>query len=303
MTERHVACSADYAYVPHAAVMLHSLISNCDGVTVHLLHGPGLPGSITERLGAMFEGDSARLTLHEVPDERVAGLPLDHRFGPAMWYRIFLPEILSDIDRVLYLDVDTIIVDRVEPLWELELGDVLLAAVTNVFMEFHRHRPGELGIEPDHYFNSGVLMLNLELMRREHATENLISLISDRGAALEWPDQDALNLFVGSRRLALHPRWNCMNSFFTRPRLAAEVFGAQLLEEAVRSPAIRHFEGPAFNKPWHALHGRSGRRLYAQHRRSTPWPDYELEEETARNRARRLLVDAKELVGIRSLHA
>ena len=69
---------------------------------------------------------------------------------------------------------------------------------------------------------------------------------------LEWRDQDTLNVVLGHRRLALHPRWNAMNAVLNFPQ-SADVFGAEAVEEARRNPAIRHFEGPAQNKPWHYL--------------------------------------------------
>ena len=45
-----------------------------------------------------------------------------------------------------------------------------------------------------------------------------------------------------------------------------------LVEEARRSPAIRHFEGPSVNKPWHLLCEQPGREHYMRHRAATPWP-------------------------------
>ena len=114
----------------------------------------------------------------------------------------------------------------------------------------------------------------LEEFARGHAPELL------------WRDQDALNVVLGGRRLPLHPRWNCMNSILLFPQ-AAEVFEPSELAEARRDPAIRHFEGPAENKPWHFLCSHELRELYAEHRRNTPWPRVRPEGMTARNVLRR----------------
>src|SRR5437879_3158835 len=82
---------------------------------------------------------------------------------PSHWYRIFLPELLPELDRVLYLDADVIVVDSLIPLWNVDLSEDYLAAVTNVFQAAHVHRPVELGLAgPRAYFNSGVMVLNLE---------------------------------------------------------------------------------------------------------------------------------------------
>jgi lipopolysaccharide biosynthesis glycosyltransferase len=81
---------------------------------------------------------------------------------------------------------------------------------------------------------------------------------------------------LGSRRRALHPRWNYMNSMAMFPWSAAQ-FPRGQLREAARSPGIRHFEGPTVNKPWHSLCEQELRELYFEHRRRTPWPELELE--------------------------
>jgi lipopolysaccharide biosynthesis glycosyltransferase len=200
----------------------------------------------------------------------VASLPVLPLFTGAMWFRIFLPELLPDVDRILYLDVDTVAVDSLKPLAEIALDGYFLAAVTNVFQREHLHRPASLGLSgPESYFNSGVLLMNLDEMRDHGCTSALAEFAASRGPQLEWPDQDALNVVLGERRLPLHPRWNFMNSM--RFPWSAEVFSEGQLEEARRRPAIRHFEGPGDNKPWHLYCERKDRQLYRAHLRRTPW--------------------------------
>jgi len=274
--------------------MLHSLLMNADcDVVVHYLHGSNFPTTDAARLEQMLGASANRLELHEVPDDWLKGLPTQNRFGPAMWYRLFLPELLPSVRKLLYLDVDTLITDQLAPLWKVDLGDRYLGAVTNVFIEGHAYRHEQLGIDPSHYFNSGVLVLNLNVMRNERFTEQVIRTIVDMLEVLEWPDQDALNLVVADRRVRLHPRWNCMNSLLTRRHLAINVFGAQTVDEAVLRPAIRHFEGPDQNKPWHLLHDRRGQRLYRVHRSASPWPEYGMEGTTWLNRCKRVLADVR----------
>jgi lipopolysaccharide biosynthesis glycosyltransferase len=110
-------------------------------------------------------------------------------------------------------------------------------------------------------------------MRAEGSTAALHDYATTHRSQLWWPDQDAFNVVLGADRVSLHPRWNCMNSVLAFPE-AVEVFGAEATEEARRNPAIRHFEGPSVNKPWHLLSDPGSRELYRQHRRQTPWPRY-----------------------------
>ena len=164
----HISCAAEGEYVAHSAAMIHSVLEHADGrrLCVHYLHGPRFASRAAELLTGMVETGGGSISFLEVPDREVAGLPVLPQFTQAMWYRIFLPELLPGVDRVLYLDADTIAVDSLSPLWEVPLGDSYLAAVTNVFQPNHFHRPAQLGLPgPKVYFNSGVLLMNLDQMR------------------------------------------------------------------------------------------------------------------------------------------
>lgn len=285
----HIACAARIDYVPHSASMLHSVLSHSAGepVHIHFLHGDDLPGDYCVRLAGMVEAAGGEISFLPISDDLVSGLRTREGLPAAHWYRIFLPRLLPELERVLYLDGDLIARESVRPLWQKDLGDNYLAAVTNVFQRDHVHRPADLGLPPDQsYFNSGVLLMNLELMRREGCTAALVDWAHGHWEKLAWPEQDALNVVLGGRRVELRPRWNCMNSILLFP-WSADVFGAEAVEEARRNPAIRHFEGPSVNKPWHYMCERDMRQLYFAHRRHTPWPEYALEGTTLRNRLKR----------------
>jgi lipopolysaccharide biosynthesis glycosyltransferase len=264
----HVCCAAEGSYVVHSAAMIDSVLFHAGArdVRIHFLHGAGFPREARELLRRVVDAGRGALMLHEIAESRLAGLPEDPQFTGAMWYRIFLPELLPGVERVLYLDADTIVADSLDPLWRTDLGDNYLGAVTNVFQRNHLQRPAELGLAgPQVYFNSGVLLMNLELMRRDGCSEALRDYARAHAGELEWPDQDALNVVLGSRRLPLHPRWNLMNSMFAF-RSARRVFGRSDLSEARRSPGIRHYEGPAENKPWNPGCVTPLRELYYRHR-------------------------------------
>jgi lipopolysaccharide biosynthesis glycosyltransferase len=290
LTTFDVACAVEgAAYAAHSAAMLDSLLerNHHDDVRIHYLPGPGIGADDERKLAEMVTRRGASIDFVRVEDERLRGLPTEGFTRAATWYRIFLPELLPDVDRLLYLDADLLVLESVAPLWELDLRDHYLAAVTNVLEPIYADRPARLGIEGENrYFNAGVLLMNLDLMRRERCTQALEEYAREHAAELMWRDQDALNVVLGGRRLPLHPRWNCMNAIVLFPQ-ASEVFEPDELAEARAQPAIRHFEGPAENKPWHYLCAQSMRELYFEHRRRTPWPRVRREGVTARNVLRR----------------
>jgi lipopolysaccharide biosynthesis glycosyltransferase len=285
----HIACTADESYVPHCATMLASLLDRHDagGICVHYLHPEDFSPPIRERLEEFVRAHGAEIRFHAFADSSVADLPSWTSMRPVMWYRVMLPERLPELDRILYIDADTIVLDDLRPLWTMDLNDAYLAAVTNVSPPMFADHPLELGL-PDRksYFNSGVMLLNLARMRAEDSTRSLIEY--SRHQQMRWWDQDGLNIFFHRERLSLHPRWNCTNGVFMIPDARA-VFGLQSVDEAQRNPAIVHFEGPAPIKPWHFLSKHPYKAQYLEYRATTPWPLPELEGRTLHNRLLRLL--------------
>jgi lipopolysaccharide biosynthesis glycosyltransferase len=284
----HVACAVEGdEYLAHTATMLHSVLARNQDATmhVHLLHGPDITERQEEQLAEMVVRHGGEISYLRVADDEVAGLPTKGFTGKATWYRIFLPGLLPEVDRLVYLDSDVLVLESLVPLARTDLRGNLVGAVTNVYRHDHLDRLAALGLDPDRYFNAGVLLMDLDAMRRSGTTDALLSYGRQNSSAIEWRDQDTLNVVLANRRLALHPRWNVMNSFGW-PH-AAELFGAEAVREARRHPAIRHFEGPEDNKPWHFMCEREGRHRYGEHRRRTPWPRYRREGVTVRNVLRR----------------
>lgn len=285
-----VACAAEGSYVPHSAAMIHSLLTGPRSYDVHVnyMHGPEFSQRSLRKLQGMVDGLGGSIRFLEVPDERCDGLPTKGFTRKATWYRVLLPELLPDSERVLYLDADLLVLRSLEELWATELSDHYVAAVTNVLEPQFADRPTQLGLSgPGAYFNAGVLLLDLAKMRADGCTEAILNLGRERAGDLLWRDQDALNIILGPNRLALHPRWNCMNSVLLFP-WSADVFGEEAVAEAKRSPAIRHFEGPSINKPWHLLSEREAGDLYFVHRRETPWPRVRREGVTPPNVLKRI---------------
>jgi lipopolysaccharide biosynthesis glycosyltransferase len=255
---------------------------------VHYLHGRDLDERTMALFSEMVERGGGAISFLSFDDDAVAALPPMPQSSPATWYRVLLPDLLPDVERVLYLDVDTIVVDSLEPLWETDLSGKLVGAVTNVLPPGTLDHPAEIGLSgPEAYFNAGVLLVNLGEIRRRGMVSELREFSLAHGHDLLWRDQDVLNILLGRARVSLHPRWNWMNAMVTF-EWATDVFGAEVLEEARRRPGIRHFEGPLASKPWHYLCEQGQRDSYFEHRRQTPWPDCEIVGATPRAKAKQV---------------
>lgn len=251
--------------------MLSSLVAtNVEGgLHVHLLHDGSLLAGDIDALRTIVSGAGGVLTARSGLDVRSSGLPASERFPIRAWYRIMLPAVLEELDRVLYIDADALIVGPLDELWRTELGSCLVGAVTNpLYAEMVPRIRTELGLpDASRYFNSGMLLLNLSAWRSANVTEQLVQFV-DAHPRLIWPDQDALNGVLHEHRLHLHPRWNAMPGLWELGRRYLP-YAWDEREAARRDPAIVHFVGP--HKPWHYRSRHPYRSVYFRYLEQTPW--------------------------------
>lgn len=232
--------------------MLASLLAHNgrEQIHVHLLHDASLPTADVESLGALVRGAGGRFTAIDVPYDRGGLWPVSERFPANAWYRIRLPELLPDVDRVLYIDVDTLITANLRELWSTDLRGSPLGAITQYLYPAMMPRiEAELRL-PDvaSYFNSGVLLFDLDCWRAQGLKDQIAEYAQTHRHQLVWPDQDALNGVLHARRYRLHPRWNAMTGIWELP-LRQLPYPRDQVRQARRDPAIVHFIGPF--KPWH----------------------------------------------------
>lgn len=187
--------------------------------------------------------------------------------------RMHLPELLAGEDRVLYLDVDILVMQDLQELYHAELGDNLAGVVYEQVTDDQRRRNGRLGLPPDAlYFNSGVMLMNLARMRAEGLQEKLLAALSEHEGALSFPDQDALNICLQHRVLALHPRWNWPARHTQRTMLAQGStwgeMGKEAALEAALHPGIIHFWGTPKPTQYNSIFQR---KLYRRVWLQSPW--------------------------------
>jgi UDP-D-galactose:(glucosyl)LPS alpha-1,3-D-galactosyltransferase len=136
----------------------------------------------------------------------------------AMYLRLGLVEALPDhVERLLYLDCDTLVTGSLSPLVSVDLVNAPLAAVRDAFTRRVVDRgglPGWQGYPPmsgqDPYFNSGVLLIDTASWRRLDVSDRALGYLLDNAGKLRYPDQDALNVACAGQWTRLPSRWNHM---------------------------------------------------------------------------------------------
>jgi lipopolysaccharide biosynthesis glycosyltransferase len=205
---------------------------------IHVIDA-GLAVSSKQRLVKLVTG-SGDYSIHWLPAPSAVFDGIQRaRYHLSAYYRLALPEIL-DLKRVIYLDADTLIFGCLGKLWEeVMVQNELLLAVqdreTQTLADDSSALVEALGLEDARgYFNSGVLVLRLDLLRAENFTARVCAMLTQNGRAARFADQSALNWYCAGRWVQLESRWN----------LPAWAFDEQHDNEL---PAICHYTNHA---PW-----------------------------------------------------
>ena len=180
-------------------------------------------------------------------------LPLDNLrqtigfdFDTLGWSEIVVARLLmgrllpQEVERVLYLDGDTIVRGSLAELWATGLEGRVLGACIEPTV--NRQRRQALGLEALPYFNSGVLLIDLARWRSEHTEQRILDFYRARDGKLFAPDQDAINGALAGEIYALSPKYNFYNIYWYYPyrTLCKLEAPAPYVSEAVFRDAVEH---------------------------------------------------------------
>jgi lipopolysaccharide biosynthesis glycosyltransferase len=144
-------------------------------------------------------------------------LPLDRSSYPLNIYmRLFIPYFIpSQVEKVLYLDVDMIVQKDISTLYAADLGDALVGAVLDPrIITFDNSWGGvlnyaELGLDAKtRYFNTGLLLIPTKKWLEENIPVRIINCIEENKKFANYPDQYGMNVVLANQWLELDPLWN-----------------------------------------------------------------------------------------------
>ena len=244
--------TVDKNYIPPLQVMLTSLHMNNPGedVELYLLHS-----KLQEKELEPLEKQCGRLGYKFFPvkieDSWFSQAPVTKQYPREMYYRLLAPCLLPQkLHRILYLDPDILVINSLKPLWETYMKGRLFAAAahtgkTNLANNINQVRLGTT----NKYFNSGVLLINLDQGRKEILPEEIFQYAGEHAKELLLPDQDILNAVFGSRTLELDDYlWNYDARNYSTYLLRSG--GVCDMDWVMGNTGILHFCGKT--KPWQA---------------------------------------------------
>ena len=244
MSNLNLLISVNNSYLKKAEIMISSLsINTNDDITVYLLNHSLSEKSVAKFIKKLKNLKKVTVEIIKVKDSFFDTLPLgEMHFSIEMYYRIIAHYLLpKDLDRILWLDADIIVMKDLHDFYYQNFDDCFLAvcADSNNSSEEVKQLKSRLGLAKDYqYFNSGVLLLNLEKIRNQIDLDYIIEVSERIKNALTYPDQDILNcMFRGKVKYC---DWKKFNYQVLRAK--------SIKQSELDNISILHYSGPW--KPW-----------------------------------------------------
>jgi lipopolysaccharide biosynthesis glycosyltransferase len=215
-----IALAADEAYAMPLATTLRSIVETNQShwpLDFYILHD-GFSPEGQKKVADSLPAASALLLWIPVETTIFEEFSTIPHVSKMCYARLLIPKFFPEtVAKVLYLDTDLLVLSDLGPLWQTDLTGYALAAVP----DFYYHTKFVLeGLDPSlsrahyaglplvrNYFNSGVLLIDLDRWREERLSEKTFAYLS-RHSRLPNMDQDALNFVCANLWKKLDPQWN-----------------------------------------------------------------------------------------------
>ena len=261
----------DGHYSVWVGTVMQSILEHTDSrICFHILHDETVSEENKRKLQqvAHQKGDSIQFhfidtSIFDDVKERL------HRFTVGTMFRLMLPEMLPNLNKIIYLDADLFVNRDVKELWDIDVSNYFVAGVRDYGTCHHTFTPYPVQegiVNRQNYINAGVLILNLDKIRSYGNMKNqsIQYLIDNPDSSLF--DQDALNVIYKDSILLLDEKWN---SFVL----------------VLKSKNVKKMENRIYHYVGDLLQLYSDYQLDKEYFRTicrTPWIDYEMNHQFER---------------------
>lgn len=246
-----VAMALDDEYTYPTIVSITSIMENKKPETkydFYIMHPSELQEENKEKLKSLstkYEG--CNINLIDMADKYVAANQSGYITTPA-YYRLALSDVLPDVDKVIWLDGDTLTFTDLTEMYNINMR----SRYYDGFLDY-------LGQDAfssmnDHYICSGVMLVNLKSLRNDGVTAKFDKFIERNNEKLVKHDQTVINAVCGVKNGILPAKYGIFNSFQTTEQAkdynfminAKNKYSREELGEAFEHPAVLHVT----YKPW-----------------------------------------------------
>ncbi|MBF0409948.1 MAG: glycosyltransferase family 8 protein [Candidatus Riflebacteria bacterium] len=251
----NVVFCMDSNYTQHAAAALVSLLMHNKPSELKIfIVSSQISKEDSGRLKAVADRFNTEFDFRYLDKKTLPKLKKHLHMTEATYYRLLLPELLTEINKVIYLDSDTLIETNLHELWNTDLENFGVAGYDEE-KDFQTQR---LDLEPDFYINAGILVINLSFWRENSISLKCFDWLKKNPDKNLLLDQDAINSVLKFKKTRIGLKWNLGPASF-EDRKILENYPERIL----------HFGAPI--KPWHKCYDFDLQDLYRKYISYTPW--------------------------------
>ncbi len=256
-----VVFTFDKRIVLGASVAIKSLLETASDTTtycVYVIH-PNLSDSDIDAYKDMFKNTRHSIEFINVLPNYFAGLPKNNKsWTEIVYYRFLAQEHILNFEKAIYSDVDVLFKNDLSELYSTDISDCEFAAVraerNTPQMIGHKYFPEN---KNEYIYWSGLLLMNLTLMRKNKTLQNIISVAKQFDKRLKFFDLDAMNITckafkpLAFKYVTLEEIYVCDDIQKCKDwSFLKGVYTKEELECAKNNPTIVHYAG-VLGKPWH----------------------------------------------------
>ncbi|OOR98201.1 hypothetical protein B0186_09645 [Canicola haemoglobinophilus] len=246
----NIVLSCDENYSPYLAVNLLSILKNTKStINFYILD-----------LGIAFESKSKILEIVNKNNSNIEFIGVDKKdflkfpstishISIATYARLKIDHYLPALDKVIYLDVDTLVINDLTPLWNVDLDGCVVGACIDSYVEFglqgYKYNIGLT--DKDVYFNAGVLLIDLLKFKSLDVYNRAISFLQ-KYPNIEFQDQDILNFILKEKSRIVDPAFNFMPTLKNRMKNREKLHEYEKLDRLI---TVIHYCSNV--KPWGGL--------------------------------------------------
>ncbi len=252
----NVAYACNEAYMEQQTVSLTSLFEN--NQQIEAIHIYFIDMGITEQSKEELKklANKYRRELEIIPFRSIV-YDLDvkdtGRHIESVYAKLFFGRIRG-IDKILYLDSDTIVADTLKPLWEADLGDCVCAGVETVHTAMDNKVMGLS--QNDIAVNDGVILMDLLAWREGNYLTKCLDYIGKYNGSPPVLSEGTINNVCKGRIKILDPRYNLMNALVggnakkIMKIMGRTYYSQHIIDDATENPVIIHYLKGFTNRPW-----------------------------------------------------
>lgn len=252
-----IVIASDNNYLQLVSVCVVSLFetNRNEPFHIHLLSN-GIETRKLKPLESIVDEYKAQLSVYPIENlrERLT-VEVPHTISVTSYARLFAGSILpATVDKVLYIDCDIMFNDSIAGLLDVNLDDCLVGGVLDPLIS--RTYKKEIKIPANEpYINAGVLLIPLKRWRNEGMEQRFVNYLVANKGRVHHHDQGIINAVCAGRKKILPPQFNVMSNCYCYPwkslhRINTPFYSREEYEEAVSHPAIIHFTGAIYGRPW-----------------------------------------------------